>query len=233
MPLRMNMAEAGIPAMGIAQRLEHVAEQEGIPLTREGAALLARLADGGLRDALSLLDQCAGSQSSLNEQAILDALGLAGNVETAALMERLADRDTAAALETLARLYANGKDVGSVLGELSTLARDLLLRKTAPRGGAALLAGGYDEAAMRRLGEKLSSQRLMQMLTLLQSAAASLSRSANRRTDTELCLIRLSDEGLDESFAGLSARIARLEEHTLTRRPPAAGSRNQGGPGGT
>ncbi|MCI8687251.1 MAG: DNA polymerase III subunit gamma/tau [Lawsonibacter sp.] len=219
-----------IPAMGIAQRLEHVAEQEGIPLTREGAALLARLADGGLRDALSLLDQCAGSQSSLNEQAILDALGLAGNVETAALMERLADRDTAAALETLARLYANGKDVGSVLGELSTLARDLLLRKTAPRGGAALLAGGYDEAAMRRLGEKLSSQRLMQMLTLLQSAAASLSRSANRRTDTELCLIRLSDEGLDESFAGLSARIARLEERLAQGVPVAPVPQTSVGP---
>ena len=136
-------------------------------------------------------------------------------------MERLADRDTAAALETLARLYANGKDVGSVLGELSTLARDLLLRKTAPRGGAALLAGGYDEAAMRRLGDKLSAQRLMQMLTLLQSAAASLSRSANRRTDTELCLIRLSDEGLDESFAGLSARIARLEERLAQGVPVA------------
>ena len=210
-----------IPAMGIAQRLEHVAEQEGIPLTREGAALLARLADGGLRDALSLLDQCAGSRSSLDEQAILDALGLAGNVETAGLMEQLADRDTAAALETLARLYANGKDVGSVLGELSTLTRDLLLRKTAPRGGAALLAGGYDEATMRRLGEKLSSQRLMQMLTLLQSAAAGLSRSANRRTDTELCLIRLSDEGLDESFAGLSARIARLEEKMAQGMPAA------------
>ena len=196
----------------IAQRLEYVAEQEKIPLTREGAALLARLADGGLRDALSLLDQCAGGKARLDEQAILDTLGLAGNVETAALMGQIAARDTAAALDTLARLYANGKDVGSVLGELSALARDLLLRKTAPQGGAALMAGGYDEATLRDLGERLSAQRLLQMLTQLQSASADLSRSVNRRTDTELCLIRLSDEGLDESFAGLSARIARLEE---------------------
>ena len=198
--------------MQIAQRLEYVAGQEGIPLTPEGAALLARLADGGMRDALSLLDQCAGGKSAVDEQAILDTLGLAGNVETAALMERLAARDTAGALSALGRLYANGKDVGSVLGELASLARDLLLRKTAPQGCAALLAGGYDEATLRRLGEQLSPQRLLQMLTLLQSAAAGLARSANRRTDAELCLIRLSDEGLDESFAGLSARIARLEE---------------------
>ena len=207
--------------MQITRRLEYVAQQEGIPLTREGAALLARLADGGMRDALSLLDQCAGGKDNLDEQAVLDTLGLAGSVETASLMERLAGRDTAGALDTLARLYAGGKDVGAVLGELSALVRDLLLRKTAPQGGASLMAGGYDEATLRRLGEKLSAQRLLQMLTQLQAAGADLPRSANRRTDAELCLIRLSDEGLDESFAGLSARIARLEE-TIAQGIPAA-----------
>ena len=71
----------------IAQRLEYVAGQEGIDLTAEGAALLARLADGGLRDALSLLDQCAGGGQQVDEQAVLDTLGLAGNLETARLME--------------------------------------------------------------------------------------------------------------------------------------------------
>ena len=196
----------------IAQRLKFVAGEEKIDLTEDGAALLARLADGGLRDALSLLDQCSGGGQQVNEQTILDTLGLAGNLETAALMEQIAARDTGAALDTLARLYANGKDVASVLGELSSLARDLLLRKTAPRGSAALLAGGYDEMTMRRLGEQMSAQRLLQILTQLQAVTAELPRSSNRRTDAELCLIRLCDEQLDESFAGLSARVARLED---------------------
>ncbi len=196
----------------IQERLSFVAREEGIGLTQGGAALLARLADGGLRDALSLLDQCSGSGREVDEREILDTLGLAGNLETARLMDQIAGRDTAAALEDLAGLYASGKDVGSVLGELSGLARDLLLRKTAPRGGASLLTGGYDEAAYRSLGEKLSAQRLLQMLTILQRTTADLARSASRRTDAELCLIRLCDEGLDESFAGLSARMARLEE---------------------
>ena len=195
----------------IAQRLEYVAQQEGIDLTTEGAALLARLADGGLRDALSLLDQCSGSGNRVDEQEILNTLGLAGNLETAALMEQAAKRDTAGALETLGRLYGNGKDVGSVLGELSALARDLLLRKTAPRGCGALLTGGYDEGTMRALGEQLSAQRLLQMLELLQKTGAELARSSNRRTDAELCLIRMCDESLDASFAGLSARVANLE----------------------
>ena len=208
----------------IAQRLAYVAEQEGIDLTQDGAALLARLADGGLRDALSLLDQCAGGNQRVDEQEILDTLGLAGNLETAALMEHIARRDAAGALEALNRLYAGGKDVGSVLGELSALTRDLLLRQTAPQGGAALLTGGYDGATMRRLGELLPPRRLMQMLTALQETMAALPRSGSRRTDAELCLLRLCDETLDDSAAGLSARIARLEEQ-LAGGIPAAPAR--------
>ena len=205
----------------IAQRLGYVAQEEGIDLTADGAALLARLADGGLRDALSLLDQCSGGRAKVDEKEILDVLGLAGNLETAALMDQIARRDTAAALDTLARLYAGGKDVASVLGELSALARDLLLRKTAPQGGASLLTGGYDEATMRALGEQFTAQRLLQTLTVLQSALADLPRSGNRRTDTELCLIRLCDESLDQSLAGLAARVARLEERLTQGGIPA------------
>ena len=215
----------------IAQRLTYVAGQEGIDLTEEGAALLARLADGGLRDALSLLDQCAGGNQRVDEQEILDTLGLAGNLETAALMERVARRDAAGALETLGRLYAGGRDVGSVLGELASLTRDLLLRQTAPQGGAALLTGGYDGATMRKLGELLPPRRLMQMLTALQETLAALPRSGSRRTDAELCLLRLSDETLDDSAAGLSARIARLEEQLAAGVPaPASAPASQVAP---
>ena len=100
----------------IAQRLGMWRGRRGIDLTPEGAALLARLADGGLRDALSLLDQCSGGGQQVDEQAVLDTLGLAGNLETARLMELAARHDTAAALETLSRLYAGGKDVGGGAG---------------------------------------------------------------------------------------------------------------------
>ncbi|WP_294549845.1 DNA polymerase III subunit gamma/tau [uncultured Pseudoflavonifractor sp.] len=196
----------------IARRLNYVAEQEGINLTAEGAALLARLADGGLRDALSLLDQCVNPSGTIGEAEVLSALGLAGNLETAALMEQIARGETAGALETMARLYGAGKDVGSLLNELSALARDLLIRKTAPQSGAALLTGGYDEATLRGLDQLFTPARLAQVLTQLQATSADLSRSGNRRTDAELCLIRLCDETLDPSPAGLNARLTRLEE---------------------
>lgn len=211
----------------IAQRLGYVAQEEGIELTAGGAALLARLADGGLRDGLSLLDQCAGGHAKVDEQEILDRLGLAGNLETAHLMRQVAVQDTAGALDTLSRLYGAGKDVSSVLEELAMLTRDLLLRKTAPRGGASLLVGGYDEATMRELGEQFTAQSLLHMLTLLQGALADLSRSSNRRTDAELCLIRLCEPELDQSVAGLAVRVARLEEMLAKGVPVSAGTAAQ------
>ncbi len=195
----------------IAARLAYVARQEGMELRGEGAQLLARLADGGLRDALSLLDQCAVPTGPIGEQEVLDALGLAGNLETAHLLDQVGKGDAQGALETLARLYGAGKEVGSLLGELAALVRDLLVRKTAPRGGAALLTGGYDENTMRGLSNLFQPARLVQMLGLLQTTIADLARSGNRRTDAELCLIRLCDPSLDESLAGLNARLARLE----------------------
>ena len=196
----------------IARRLRYVAGQEGMDLTEGGADLLSRLADGALRDALSLLDQCAAAGGTIDTDRVLDVLGLAGNVQTARLMDCLLRRDTQAAILSLHQMYSGGKDVGALLGELSTLTRDLLIRMTAPSGGAALLSGGYDDAVMDDLARQAGPARLIHMATQLQSVLAALPLSANRRTDAELCLIRLCDESLCGDTTALAARIARLEE---------------------
>ena len=201
-----------IHADAIAARLGYVAGEEGIALTAEGAELIARLSDGGMRDALSLLDQCIGGGGTVDEERVFSALGLAGNLETAALLDCIAAGDVAAALERLGRLYAGGKEMTALVSELSALVRDLLIRKTAPQAGQALMTGGYDENTLRRLGGLFDVPRLVQMLALLQKTGAELTRSANRRTDVELCLVMLCDPTLDDSVAGLSARLARLEQ---------------------
>ena len=196
----------------IVGRLNYIAEQEGIDLRPDGAELLAHIADGALRDALSLLDQCAAAGGTIDSAAVLDALGLAGNLQTAQLMDCVLRRDTKAALLLLHRLYGSGKDVGAVLGELSALARDLLISKTAPEGGAALLTGGYDSQTMDGLLRQADSARLIAICTTLQRAAADMNVSVNRRTDAELCLLKLCDETLSGDLSAINARLARLEQ---------------------
>ncbi len=203
----------------IAQRLHYVAGQEGMALEEDAAELLARLSDGALRDALSLLDQCGASGGTIDIGRVLDVLGLAGNVQTAELMGCALRRDAKAALLLLDRLYRGGKDVGALLSELSILTRDLLIRMTAPEGGAALLSGGYDGAQLDSLCQGVNPARLIYMATQLQTTAAALPLSANRRTDAELCLMRLCDESLCGDVTALAARLARLEEGGAV--PPA------------
>nr|WP_325211388.1 DNA polymerase III subunit gamma/tau [uncultured Oscillibacter sp.] len=201
----------------VAKRLRFVAEQEHIGLRPDGAELLSRLADGALRDGLSLLDQCAAAGGTIDAAAVLDVLGLAGNLQTARLMELILNRDAQSALLLLDELYKGGKDMGAVLSELSTLTRDLLLQKTAPKGGAALLSGGFDAAALDRLGKNVPAGRFLHLASTLQRASAELYASVNRRLDTELCLLRLCDESLSGDLTALEARIARLENSQTAR----------------
>lgn len=195
----------------IETRLGYVAAQEQIDLRPDGAELLSRLSDGALRDALSLLDQCAAAGGTIDAQSVLDTLGLAGNVQTAQLLSFILRHDVKAALLLFHKLYTGGKDVGAILGELSTLTRDLLISSTAPEGGAALLSGGYDDKTLHSLRQSASNARLIQLCTVLQECTAALQNSVNRRTDAELCLLRLCDECLSGDLTALNARIARLE----------------------
>ncbi len=211
-----------IQSQDIAQRLRYVAEQEGMALTDGAASLLSRLSDGAMRDALSLLDQCGASGGTIDGERVLDVLGLAGNVQTAELMGCILRRDAQSSLLWLDKLYSGGKDVGALLGELSALTRDLLIRMTAPEGGVSLLSGGYDDGLMDSLSQGVSPARLLFMASLLQSVTASLSLSANRRTDAELCLLRLCEDRRCGDVTALSARWARLEEGGLPVQASAA-----------
>ena len=196
----------------IAARLRELIDKEGWDVEDKAVRYIAKMADGSMRDSLSLLDQCAAAGGTVDSRAVLEVLGLAGNLQTAQLMRHILDRNAQAALLLLNELYAGGKDVGAVLGELSTLTRDLLLRKTAPEGGAALLSGGFDSATLDQLGKDVPSNRFLYLASTLQKAAADLYYSADRRTDAELCLLRLCDESLCGDLTALENRITRLED---------------------
>lgn len=194
------------------KHLLEIARAEQIDLTPDGAEILARMANGALRDALSLLDQCRVAQGQLDNRAVLDILGLAGSVQTVELMDCILRRDAAGALTRLDGLYRGGKDVAAMLGELGDLARDMTILKAAPDGAAALLTGIYDTKTLKSLSGSQPMRRFLYLTETLQSCCAGLGDSFQPRTDAELCLLRLCDESLSGDLTALSQRIGRLED---------------------
>ncbi len=204
------------------QQLRTIARAESIDLTDDGAEILARMANGALRDALSLLDQCRVVEGRLDSAAVLDVLGLAGSVQTMELMRCVLGRDTAGALSLFDKLYRGGKDVAATLGELSDLGRDLTIMKAAPEGGAALLTGLYDRRSLAELGRDQSMHRFLYLTSTLQACCAALPDSFHPRTDAELCLLKLCDESLSGDLTALTQRIERLEEQCRNGVPAPA-----------
>lgn len=194
------------------QQLLKVAKAEAIDLTPDGADLLARMANGALRDALSLLDQCRAAGAVVDGRSVLDTLGLAGSIQTVQLMRLLLARQGGDALALLDQLYRGGKDVGALLGELSDLCRDMTVLAAAPEGGAALLGGLYDRKTLSELTAEVPMRRLLYMTDTIQRTAAALPRSIRQRTDAELCLLRLCDESLSNDTEALADRVSALED---------------------
>ena len=194
------------------QQLLKVAKAEAIDLTPDGADLLARMANGALRDALSLLDQCRAAGAVVDSRSVLDTLGLAGSTQTVQLMRLLLARQGGDALALLDQLYRGGKDVGALLGELSDLCRDMTVLAAAPEGGAALLGGLYDRKTLSELTAEIPIRRLLYMTDTIQRTAAALPRSIRQRTDAELCLLRLCDESLSNDTETLADRVSALED---------------------
>jgi DNA polymerase-3 subunit gamma/tau len=172
----------------VAERLGSVAEREGIDLTPEAGRLLGRLAEGSMRDGLALLDQCSASER-VDTEAVLSAMGLAGGLRVMRLLEQIAAGQTDEALSLFQELWRDGKDPASLLSELSSLMRDILMLKVAPRGGAELISGAYDETVLR--GVRVSREDLLEGINLLQSYLGRMREARSPRMLAELCLIEL------------------------------------------
>ena len=201
----------------IAARLQYVAYQENIDLDEGAARILARLADGGMRDGLSLLDQCASATvGELTAQRVYDCLGVAGERRCGELMGYVAEHDTKSALKLFNDLYTEGKDLGAMLDELACLARDLLVLKTAGNAGISMLSGVASDQEVLELTKKLGSGELMRIMGLLQQTMAGFTRSASRRMDAELCILEMCQPELSQDMDALNARLTRLEEQLKT-----------------
>ncbi|MDD7674499.1 MAG: DNA polymerase III subunit gamma/tau [Oscillospiraceae bacterium] len=201
----------------IAAQLQFVAYQENIDLDHSAARVLARLADGAMRDALSLLDQCASAVSGeLTAERVYACLGIAGERRCAELLDKIARQDTAGAMQLFNRLYTEGKDLSAMLDELASLVRDVLILKTAPEAGITMLSGVAEDGETRALASRISGGELIRMMELLQKTLNLFTRSASRRTDAELCILEMSQPELSQDLSSMNARLTRVEEQLKT-----------------
>lgn len=194
----------------IADRLSYIASREGFELKKDAADLLSRLADGSMRDALSLLDQCSGA-SVIDTERIYSAMGLAGSHRTVQLLDAVASGNTSAALSIFSALWIDGKNPATLLDELSVLMRDILMTSVAPKGGSELLSGGYDSSALSELSAKFTSAELLRGLDVIQEYLSGMRDAVNPRILAELCLISLCEPQLSDGLPELNARVTRLE----------------------
>ena len=197
----------------IVERLQYVAYQENIDLDDSAARVIARMADGGMRDALSLLDQCASATAGeLSAQRVYACLGIAGEQKAAELMSYVANHDAAKALALFNQLYADGKDLGALLDELACLTRDLLILKTAPDSGMTMLSGVASDKEVANLVQSFSGGELLRILSLLTDTMAGFTRNASRRMDAELCILSMCQPKLQLDAKAINARLTKLEE---------------------
>lgn len=195
----------------IAEYLEHIARQEHFDMSHDAAELIARLAEGGVRDALSLLDQCSAADK-IDVESVYSTMGLAGNRRVAELLGLILDKEVPSVLDEFSAMWMDGKAPATLLGELSTLLRDVLMFHAAPNSAVNLVSGGYDRATLQGFARELTTEELLCMLDTVQRALNGMRDAPNPKTAAELCLISLCDNTMGESAANLRARISRLEE---------------------
>ena len=195
----------------IAGRLQYVAEQEGIELSEDAAALLGRMGQGSMRDALSLLERATALQGPVTAAAVGDLLGLCDPARLVDAVERIADHDIAGALRFLNDMWRESKDVSRLLGEMAVLLRDIALCDVAPE----MVAASHGKEELQRLQtlqNKMTKAGVLGALETLQKGMRDVAQSADARVMTEIMLMRMCDPRLDTSGGALISRMERLEK---------------------
>ena len=216
-----------IPRDAIASRLEYIAGKEGFTVTREAAELIAGLSDGALRDAISLLDLCSSYSREITRDTVLEASGTVGTGHLYDLADAAADGDTARALAIAGELSRRSMDESRLCEQLIGHYRDLMLTRAVQDPTPLLDTPSLDLQRLRAQSDRYSMERILYSIEVLQEALGRMSRSAERRTELEVTLIKLCDPRLSTRTDALLSRIEKLESAlragvTLPQTPTAA-----------
>ena len=194
----------------IAHRVEYIAKEEGLELTTDGAELISRLADGAMRDALSILDTCAGVTAKVDADVVRQMAGVTDRSYLFHISDAIEAQDGAAALAQLAQLRQQSVDVKRLTEELIAHYRALML--AALPGGQALLSGvsPEEEAQYLEKGPQLGQKEAIRAIRTLGNALEHMTRGSDQRIELELALFSLSEpvQQMVQTVAAAPARAA-------------------------
>lgn len=195
----------------IKARLLHIASLEDFSLEDSAAELIARLADGGMRDALSILDQCAAFSQQVDLDTVTLAAGVVGREYVDALTRHILQKDASAALREIDRLYSLSKDMQGLLEELIYHFRDMMLCKTVREISGLLSALPEETDRLKQAAANFSLGEILYIIDRLQLCLDKMSRSYDKRLTLELCFVKLCTPSMNDDLDGILARISRLE----------------------
>jgi len=196
----------------ISNRLQHIAKLEGISFSDEAALLISVIADGALRDAISLLDRCIGISDDVTAQVVRSAAGLAAQGHIFELADCTINKNVRRALELIDSLYKDAKDMTLLCEELQSHFRSLMLIKTVrnPRELVVMSDREFDAAVAQ--ADYLTLSDVIYDMDVLTRAHSRMKDSISPRTELEMALVKLSAPELDTTDEALFARVAALEK---------------------
>ena len=209
-------------------RLKEISDAEGIGIDTSALRLIARLASGAMRDALSMLELFVG-QTGIDREKAAGMLGVIGNEAVLQLLKNIADKNCAAALENVADAYKSSKDMSVLCSELAEMFRNLLTMKYASSGVSKLIDETDDViSALRECEDKFSPERLLYCTDIIEDTQSKLSRNGlSRKTLIELMVMRLCDSRLSISPSALLERVNTLEAKASYADIPAKAATEQ------
>lgn len=201
-----------IPPKAIADRVEYVVSQENAEITESAALMLASVADGALRDALSLLDSCLAISSHIDEEVVRNAAGLVSKTYLFELATAIINKNPTRSLEIIDRLYSESKDMARLCDELVEHFRALMLIKTIknPRDILIMSDDEFEQAVTQ--SDYLSLADIVFYMDVLSRAYQRMGRGTGDRTELEMALVKLSATELDGTVEALTARVTALEK---------------------
>ena len=193
------------------KRLCEIAKKENVNITEDAARLISRLSDGGMRDAVSLLDQCISVSADIDEETVRTTAGIAGTDHLFTLAQCIHEQNAPEALKTLDELHNQSKDLMLLLDELLSHFRNLCILSATNSDFSLIPAGSGTRNDLARQTKEFTLGEIMRCMDILQDCIARTPKTAKRKTVAEMCLIRLCTPRLDSDTSALSLRLEKLE----------------------